>query len=163
MLRLGVVVLACVVGTARAQTPPPAATEPPAKAPQGDLAALQGYWKPLSIVHSGVSQEKMADELRKLTGVFDQTEYHLYFKAPTKDPIRLARMTVTLDPTTTPKTVVFEFAAGPLKGQKRHGIYELAGNELKLCYGEADKPKPTTFTAPTGSGHYLEVWARQTK
>ena len=60
-----------------------------------------------------------------------------------------------------PKSIAFEFADGPLKGQKRHGIYELAGNQLKLCYGPADKPKPTEFKAPANSGYFLETWARQ--
>ena len=162
MLRLGVMVaVGLLVGPVLADPPP--AEVPVKAAPQGDLATLQGYWKPLSIVFNGKSQEETPGELRKLTGVFDQSEYHLYFKAPPKDPIKLARMTVTLDPTTTPKTIVLEFATGQLKGQKRHGIYEISGNELKLCYGEADKPRPTTFDAPSRSGLYLEVWARQTK
>ena len=38
-------------------------------------------------------------------------------------------------------TIEFTFAEGPFKGQRRHGIYELAGNQLKMCYGPADKPR----------------------
>jgi uncharacterized protein (TIGR03067 family) len=77
--------------------------------------------------------------------------------------LKLAVANLTLDPAASPKSIAFEFAEGPLKGQKRHGIYEIAGNQLKLCYGPSDKPKPTTFAAPAGSGLFLEVWARQTK
>ena len=102
-----------------------------------------------------------AEEMKKVTVVFDQSEYHLYFKEAGKEPIKLALMTVALDPTTSPKTVTFEFAAGPLKGQKRHGIYEVAGNELKLCYGPVEKPRPSQFAAPDKSGYFLEVWAKQ--
>jgi uncharacterized protein (TIGR03067 family) len=59
--------------------------------------------------------------------------------------------------------MMMEFAAGPLKGQKRHGIYEIAGDQLKLCYGPIDKPRPTTFTAPPNSGYFLEIWGKQPK
>lgn len=153
MLRCGVAV-AVVVGLIG----PAVAADPPT--PTDDLGALQGYWKPLSVLFEGRPQMS-ADEMKKVTVVFDQSEYHLYYKEPSKEPLKLARMVVALDPTTTPKTVTFEYAVGGLKGQKRHGIYEVAGNELRLCYGPAEKPRPTQFAAPDKSGHFLEVWAKQ--
>jgi uncharacterized protein (TIGR03067 family) len=158
MLRLGAVA-ACVIGLVGATVGQPPAPAP--AAPTGDLGLLQGYWKPLAIEYEGKSQVQNANELKKLTGVFDQAEYHLYFKEPDKDPLKLAVMNVTLDTSTTPKTINFEFARGELKGQKRHGIYEIAGNQLKLCYGPVEKPKPATFSAPANSGLFLEVWAKQ--
>ena len=158
MLRYGAVAvfgLVGVVGLVLAKNPP---------APAGDLGQLQGYWKPLSVQYEGKPQMS-ADEMKKITVVFDQSEYHLYFKdtakSPSAEPIKLALMNVALDPTTTPKTITFEFAAGALKGQRRHGVYEVAGNELRLCYGPVERPKPTTFAAPEKSGYFLEVWAKQ--
>jgi uncharacterized protein (TIGR03067 family) len=133
---------------------------PPASTPPGDLGELQGYWKPLAVEFEGKPQMS-ADEMKKVTAVYDQSEYHLYYKDTGKDPLKLARMAVTLDPTTTPKSITFEFAAGPLKGQRRHGIYDLAGNQLRLCYGPVERPRPTQFAAPDKSGFFLEVWARQ--
>lgn len=155
MLRVCAAVLVGLAGVAE-----PAVRANPATVPEGDLGVLQGYWKPLAVEFEGKSQMS-ADEMKKVTVVFDQTEYHLYYKDGAKDPLKLALMNVTLDPATTPKSITFEFAAGPLKGQKRHGIYELAGNQLKLCYGPAEKPKPTQFSAPDKSGYFLEVWAKQ--
>jgi uncharacterized protein (TIGR03067 family) len=156
MLRLGAVL--GVFGLVAMAAGLRAGAEPPTP---NDMAMLQGYWKPLSIEFEGKPQVSSADELKKLTGVFDQSEYHLYFKDGSKEPLKLAVMNVTLDPTTSPKTIVFEFARGELKGQKRHGVYEIAGNQLKLCYGPVDKPKPASFAAPAGSGLFLEVWAKQ--
>ncbi len=159
MLRVSLAAVMAVfgfIGTATAQ--PPAV-------PAGDLANLQGNWKPLSILFEGKTQAPIG-EMDKLTGVFDRSEYHLYYADKTKTPpavLKLAVMTVTLDPSTSPKGITFEFATGNLKGQKRHGVYELAGNELKLCYGPADRPRPTQFAAPAGSGYFLEVWAKQPK
>ena len=158
MLRFGLTAVVCgLVGGAAAQ--PPAGVVP-ASAAAVDPAAVQGYWKPLSIQFEGKPQ-MAADELKKVTAVIEGGEYHLYYKEPNKDPLKLARTAVTLDPTASPKRITFEYQAGPLKGQKRHGIYEVAGNELRLCYGPADKTPPTTFAAPAGSGYFNEVWARQ--
>jgi len=131
--------------------------------PPGDLGAVQGNWKPLQVEHEAKAQMS-AEEMKKVTAVFDQTEYHLYYADKDVNPpkvLKLAVMNVSLDESTKPKSIVFEYAAGPLKGQKRHGIYELAGNQLKLCYGPADKPKPVAFAAPEKSGYFFEVWARQ--
>ena len=154
MVRLGAVVAGLVVvGLAVGGNPPPS----------DDLAALQGNWKPLSIQFEGKDQ-MTATELQKVTAVFDQKEYHLYYADKTVNPpkvLRLALMTVSVNDTSNPKTIEFTFAEGPLKGTKRHGIYELAGNQLKLCYGPADKPRPTGFSAPHKSGYFLEVWAKQ--
>lgn len=131
-----------------------------------DLAGLQGNWKPLQCEYQGVPQMP-ADVMKQITVVFDHSEYYLYFVDKGKDGqpkvLRLALANITLDPSTTPKSITFEFADGPLKGQKRHGIYELAGNQLKLCYGPAEKPRPSEFKAPPGSGYFLETWARQAK
>jgi uncharacterized protein (TIGR03067 family) len=132
--------------------------------PADDLAALQGNWKPLHCEFEGVSQ--MSPEVMKqVTVVFDKNEYYLYFKDKDAEgqpkALVLALLTVTLDPATSPKSISFEFKDGPYKGQKRHGIYELAGNQLKMCYGPGDKPKPTEFKAPPSSGLFLETWARQ--
>ena len=157
MVRLGAVAagLVAVVGLAVGGNPPPSSPD--------DLAALQGYWKPLSIKFEDKDQMTAAD-LQKVTVVFDQSEYHLYFKETSKEgatPIRLALANVALSPAASPKGIEFTFAAGPLKGQKCHGIYELAGNQLKLCYGPADRPRPAGFGAPPKSGYFLEVWAKQ--
>jgi uncharacterized protein (TIGR03067 family) len=156
MLRLALVLGGIVMGTLLA-----AAAEPK---PADDLAALQGNWKPLQCDYQGTPQMP-ADQMKQVTVVFDKDEYYLYFKDKDRSGqpkvLLLALLAVSLDPTTSPKSIQFEFKDGPLKGQKRHGIYELAGNQLKMCYGSADKPKPTEFKSPANSGYFLETWARQ--
>ena len=161
MLRVCALMGVFCMATFTMADPPPAAPTPPASS---DLDKLQGYWKPLQCELEGKGQMP-ADLMKQVTVVFDKNEYHLYFKdsKPDKDgkPIilRLALANIALDPPT--KTITFEFADGPLKGKKSHGIYELAGNQLKLCYGPQEKPKPTKFESPAGSGYFLETWVRQ--
>jgi uncharacterized protein (TIGR03067 family) len=156
MLRIALVVAVMAAGSVTAAGAEPKAND--------DLAALQGNWKPLQCEFEGTPQ-MTADVMKQVTVVFDKNEYYLYFKDKNRDgqpkALVLALLTVTLDPTTSPKSIHFEFKDGPLKGQKRHGIYELAGNQLKLCYGPADRPKPTEFKSPANSGYFLETWARQ--
>lgn len=134
--------------------------------PTDDLSTLQGNWKPLQCEFEGVPQMP-ADKLKQVTVVFDKSEYHLYFVDRSKEDqpkvFKLAVANIALDQTTKPRTITFEFAEGSQKGQKAHGIYEIAGNQLKLCYGPVDKPKPATFAAPPKSGYFLETWARQVK
>jgi uncharacterized protein (TIGR03067 family) len=155
-LLLGVMVMTEVFTLACAAEPKPA----------DDLTGLQGNWKPLQCEYQGTPQMP-ADVMKQVTVVFDKGEYHLYFVDKTKDGapkvLRLAQANIVLDSSTSPKSITFEFPDGPLKGQKRHGIYELAGNQLRLCYGPVDKPKPTEFKALPGSGYFLETWARQVK
>jgi uncharacterized protein (TIGR03067 family) len=140
--------------------------DPPATTPAGDLGKLQGYWKPLHCELEGKGQMP-PEVMTQVTVVFDKSEYFLYFKDSKLDKdgkpiiLRLALANVALDESTNPRSITFEFADGPLKGKKSHGIYELAGNQLKMCYGSAEKPKPTKFESPTGSGLFLETWARR--
>jgi uncharacterized protein (TIGR03067 family) len=142
--------------------------DPPATAPTTDLDKLQGYWKPLQCELEGKGQMP-ADLMKQFTVVFDKSEYHLYFRDSKLDAngkpviLRLALANIAVDETTSPKTIHFEFADGPLKGKKCHGIYELAGNQLKMCYGSSDKPKPAKFESSAGSGCFLETWVRQEK
>ena len=132
--------------------------------PADDLTALQGNWKPLQCDYEGKPQMP-ADQMKLVTVVFDKNEYYLYFKDKDRNGqpkvLLLALLTVSLDPTTSPKSITFEFKDGPYKGQKRHGIYELVGNQLKMCYGPSDKPKPTEFKSGPNCGYFLETWARQ--
>ncbi len=164
MLRVGAL-MGVLVMTTLVFADPPAAAPAPASS---DLDKLQGYWKPLQCELEGKGQMP-TDLMKQVTVVFDKSEYHLYFKDSKADKagnpiiLRLAKADITLDPTTTPKTITFEFMDGQLKGKKSHGIYELAGNQLKLCYGSVDKPKPTKFESPVNSGYFLETWARQVK
>jgi uncharacterized protein (TIGR03067 family) len=134
--------------------------------PADDLAAIQGNWKPLQCEFQGKSQMPV-EVMKQITGVYDKTEYFLYFvdkgKENKPEVFLLARANVTLDQGTNPKGITFEFAEGSLKGIKRHGIYEIAGNQLKLCVGPSEKPRPTEFKSSLDNGYFLETWARQVK
>lgn len=130
--------------------------------PTNDLSAIQGNWKPLQIEYQGKMQMPV-ETMNQVTGVYENAEYFLYFKDKTQGVLLLAHTNIALDPKKNPKEITFEFVEGSLKGIKRHGIYEIAGNELKLCYGPIELPRPTEFKSTPSNGYYLETWARQQK
>jgi uncharacterized protein (TIGR03067 family) len=134
--------------------------------PGDDLAALQGNWKPLQCEFQGKTQMS-AEEMKQTTGVYDKSEFFLYFVDRTNpqkpDVMLIAHANFALESTSSPKGITFEIAEGSNKGAKQHGIYEIAGNQLKLCYGPVEKPKPTEFKSTVGNGYILETWARQVK
>lgn len=151
------VLLACLCGMAMAVS---SAAEPK---PGDDLSALQGNWKLLQCECEGKAQMR-ADDMKALTATYDKTDFYLYYTDLDKDGktrvMKIAHASVGLDPTTNPRGITFELAEGVKKGARQHGIYEIAGNQLKLCYGQVTKARPTEFKSAPGSGLILETWVR---
>ena len=67
---------------------------------------------------------------------------------------------ITIDPTKKPKTIDYQVIDGPTKGKKHLGIYELAGDTLKSCFGAPGAERPTDFTSKPGDKHTATVWKR---
>ena len=69
--------------------------------------------------------------------------------------------TVKFDPSQKPKAVDFQYEE---LGRKTpvEGIYELDGDNLKLCVQIFEgQPRPKEFSAKKGSGQALMVWKRE--
>jgi uncharacterized protein (TIGR03067 family) len=67
----------------------------------------------------------------------------------------LRRGTFRIDPIATPKRIETQPADGPNAGQVNPGIYEFVGDLLRICHAPPGWPRPTAFTSPPGSGHWL--------
>src|SRR5262249_49520732 len=65
-----------------------------------------------------------------------------------------------IDPKNSPKTIDIHFTEGPEQGNTALGIYEIKGDEFKLCLTVTAKNRPTEFAAPPNSGLGLEVLKR---
>jgi uncharacterized protein (TIGR03067 family) len=65
-----------------------------------------------------------------------------------------------VDPSAEPRAVDCTMVSGKNAGVTYLGIYEFRGDELRLCYALAGRPRPTGFSSEPGSGHYLAAFRR---
>src|SRR5438552_3529927 len=70
--------------------------------------------------------------------------------------------TVEVDGKKKPKTFDMIFTAGPEKGNRSLGIYELKGDDWKICLTVTGKKRPAKFATTPGSGCALETLTRGT-
>jgi uncharacterized protein (TIGR03067 family) len=69
---------------------------------------------------------------------------------------------VELDTRKSPKHFDLLFTKGPEKGTRSLGIYELNGDDWKLCLTVTGSTRPMKFATTPGSGHALETLRRGT-
>lgn len=67
---------------------------------------------------------------------------------------------LTLDESARPKAFDLKFTSGPEKGNINRGIYELDGDDWKLCLATRGGPRPQEFATKPGTGHALEILKR---
>ena len=121
-------------------------------APKGDKE-LDGEWEIKSLLRGGKEPPEDAPK-PSATIKGDQ----LILKFGDKE----YKTTFQVDPTKTPKTMDVKMEEGPHKGETMKAIYEVKGDELRLCHDEPGKDRPTEFTSKE-PGEVLAVWKRVKK
>jgi uncharacterized protein (TIGR03067 family) len=111
-----------------------------------DLAKLQGKWNVESFDYNG----QPVDSMQKAVREFKDAKYTL-----TPASGDTFNGTVKLDPTKNPKQIDLELNDRTLKG-----IYEVAGDVLKLSYRLEGDERPTEFKSTPDSGIVLVVHKR---
>ena len=134
-----------------------------APASAGGADAFGGIWIPQSSVFDGKEQlpAKADRDLIRLS--VENGDFKLFVLT---DPVKLIGQRVsTAGLTVDEKAETFELTIkdGIKKGTKLHGIYEFGKTSMKLCYGPADKPRPTKFEAPAGGTAFYDVYERYKK
>lgn len=66
-----------------------------------------------------------------------------------------------MDGAKNPKTIDMIFTEGPEKGKTSLGIYELDGDNLKICLGLVGRDRPKEYLTKQNSGHALETLERE--
>ncbi|HEY1859632.1 MAG TPA: TIGR03067 domain-containing protein [Gemmataceae bacterium] len=122
-----------------------------ADAVKKELAKLEGSWKMVSMEIDG--NKASEDDVAKIVLVLKGENYSV------EGADQEFKGTLTFDPTKKPKTVERKETEGPGKGETGHGIYELEGDELKLCFAANGKDRPGKFTGE--EGHQLFVFQRK--
>jgi uncharacterized protein (TIGR03067 family) len=130
------------------------AGDDPREAARKDLASLQGAWSLVAMESEGRSIDP--GEFEGWGSVYEGDRLTL----KTKDAVR-RRGIVTLDPTRNPRAMNTWDLDGPFADQTVPGIYELDGDNLKLCFARPGEKRPTEFTTKSGTGFLVVVYKRQ--
>jgi RNA polymerase sigma factor (sigma-70 family) len=150
--------LACVVGFLAADTgvltyravaaerpAPENAPQPPPGEParKGDRDLLQGTWKVVAADANGKHQPRDVSDTQRwvIAGGTITVRY---------DDGESEELTYRLNEDSRPREIDLAVTAGPFKGSKYKGIYELDGDRLKVRYTRNQLPdaaRPTTFDA----------------
>jgi uncharacterized protein (TIGR03067 family) len=115
---------------------------------QGELKKLEGTWALVSAEQDGQVVTSDAVQAARLY-IAGATHTVQVGKESTNG-------THKLDPTAVPKAI-----DSTDQGKILLGIYELRGDEFRVCFAAPGKDRPTEFSTKTGTGHILHVWKRQ--
>lgn len=132
--------------------------EDPAK---DDLKALQGAWVTVRLVIDGrtlIELKEVPKEGPLSTITYDGHNWVIKFSTN-----ELMKGTSKLDATKKPKQIDLSNETGPDKGKTLLAIYELDGDEYKVCIAAPGKDRPTEFSSKEGSGQRLIIHKRQKK
>jgi uncharacterized protein (TIGR03067 family) len=116
-----------------------------------DLEHLKGTWIAASYVKDGKPAPEGDLKMMKLSVAGDQVNF-----TKGKD---VRKSTYKIDPTQKPKSLDIVMVDGPDKGKTLMGIYEITGDDLKICLAILDKPRPKEFAAKPET--ILETWKRE--
>ena len=110
---------------------------------------LQGEWAMISCVRGGdpLPPVMLPSAKRTITGV----KSTLHFGKQLFMQGLLSRDGVHIK---------LEHTGGDLRGKTQLGIYELAGNTLKTCFGPAGGARPTEYASSAAGGETYAVWKR---
>src|ERR1043165_5617896 len=124
-----------------------------AKDAKNDTAKFAGKWTIEELTYDGNDHSKL-----KINIVFKGDEGIIEGDARVKN--EYARIKFKLDPTTTPKIMEIKIAGGSQTDATMEAIYELKGDELRICARVFGKGRPTKFESPEGESIALVVLKR---
>jgi uncharacterized protein (TIGR03067 family) len=128
-----------------------------AQAPPGDakkaLDQIQGTW---TVVMAEADGKPLPAEQTKDLKLVVQGDKYTF-----KTPDHTIEGTYKLDPAKKPKTIDATRSDGPDKGKVLLGIYQVEGDQLKMCFGAPGKEtRPKDFAPKAGEGFRLYVLKR---
>jgi uncharacterized protein (TIGR03067 family) len=130
---------------------------PAEDAAKKELSKMEGEWRLVRGEENGEAIAAFAVEHLEL--VVKGGQFTFKGIAPLTD--KAARLTATLDATTTPRCIDLKVEAGSLKGTVLEGIYEWKDAEWKLClYWDSGRNRPLEFETTAGSNRVLLVLKR---
>ncbi|MES2791385.1 MAG: TIGR03067 domain-containing protein [Planctomycetota bacterium] len=135
-----------------------AADKPVTEAAKQDLKRIEGTWTLVSAQRDG--QATPPDEVKKTKISFQGDR----FEFPDAAGIGTSQKgTLQLDPSQKPKWMDSTATIVEGQGSVSLGIYEISGDDYKVCFSPPGKPRPKEFLSAPGSGVILQIWKRAKK
>jgi len=121
-----------------------------------ELKQLQGTWDVVSVEEDG---KKLPAEMTRGWTLTVKGEAYTF-----RAGVQMVEGIYKPDPASKPKALDAERTIGEEKGKTLRGIYEAAGDELKMCFSRpGEDRRPVAFTTGEGGGHRLYVFNRAKK
>ena len=119
---------------------------------ESDAQKLEGTWKPQSAEMAGAQYpQKVLDTMTLVL----KGETYLVDVGGQKDEGKCKH-----DSAKSPKTLDITGTNGPNEGKTFLAIYELKGDELKVCYDLSGDSRPTEFATKAGTQLFLVNYRR---
>ncbi len=134
-------------------TAAPGDAQPPEKGIREELQRLQGGWQIELLEENG--EKLSAADLKGRTILFGKDAF---FMRRNNAVVQIGIL--KLDPSKSPKTANAVIVQGEGKGDIMLGIYELQGDELKLCFDKDGQERPKEFKTAPKTGQMLIVLKR---
>jgi uncharacterized protein (TIGR03067 family) len=122
-------------------------------APKGDKD-LDGEWQLESSLHSGKAPP--ADAPKPMLSIHGSA-------LTIKDGDKAYKATLKIDAGKTPRTLDMTIEEGESKGKTALAIYEVKGDELRVCNADSGKDRPAEFSSTEDNGNTLMVLKRVKK
>ena len=119
-----------------------------------EVKALQGSWIPAKAELG--AQPLPEDVLKKITLTLTNHDYVVTITGEQSD-----YGTWTIDTSAKPKAMTIVGTKGPNTGKTFPCIYELKGDNLRICYDLSGAKRPTEFKTEAGTKLYLVTYNRQ--
>jgi len=113
---------------------------------------LQGTWLPTA---AEVSENPFGEATLKIMKLVVEGD-----KYAVTVGISVDLGTIRIDPAAKPKTMDIIGTEGPNKGKTLLAIYELNGDNLRVCYDLTGKVRPTEFKTRKGEALFLATYKR---
>jgi uncharacterized protein (TIGR03067 family) len=132
------------------------AAEPIKDQPRKTPEKLDGTWTPTKLIYNG--KDMTGNKKMQFRFVFKGNEAVV---EGSKDVQKeYARLKVKLDPSYDPHLIDITIGGGVQEGAVIEGIYDLKGDELKICAKVFGSDRPSEFGSPEGSSIVLLVLKR---
>jgi uncharacterized protein (TIGR03067 family) len=117
-----------------------------------EMKHLQGNWTVISIEVNGTKVPE--DKIGGRNAAFKDGKYVIHD----------FQLSVKIDPTKKPKTIDMDGKDGNGKPLSMIGIYDLAGDALKICFAKpGTKERPAQFETRPNTGESLIIYRRSPK